>query len=114
MSFGASLSRFTTQAARERTAVFSGPVEGDGCNLQAGATRFRAAFTQLRTGYELLLHGRHLLCTARFLLPPTVEVTLSVGTTVTHLPTGDVYDIVELVPHPGTGEVSVALHRQEP
>jgi hypothetical protein len=114
MSFASAVTRFATQAAAERTQIFSGEVNASGNNLQIGSTPFRAAFTLVTTGYELLPHGKHVRCDAKFLLPASVDVTLTVNTTVTHLPTGDVFDVVEFRPNTVTPETIVYLQRQEP
>lgn len=113
MSFATSLAAFSAQAARARTEIFSGETDAEEYNLQIGTVRFRAPFTTLNTTHEAMMHGKHVRTVAKALLPARFAGTLTTATTVLHLPTGDVYELVEFRAGPGTDEIPVMLLRQE-
>lgn len=122
MSFATSLRSFAQQSARERTAAFVGEADAQGRNLSLpverdGATvehKFRAAFTRLSSVYTLRSHGRSLRVSASIMLPDSLGLSVDENTRLTHLPTGDVYEVVQIgVEHPGAAEKRVLLARLE-
>lgn len=121
------IATFAQLAARTRAQSLGGRVEdatcaSDGNNLSipdatapGGIRRFRAPFTRLTTAVELRTHGRSLRCTAVIMLRAQLGLTLDETTIVTHLPSGETYDVAQIgIEHPNSSEHRILLRRIDP
>lgn len=128
MSFtAAGVRRFAAQAARQRASAYGGTVEdnqcdGHGRNLSvpkgdgtSDVIKFRAAFTRLLTAIDIRTHGKSFRCTAAVMLPNSLGLTIDETTLITHIVSGDVYEVAQIgIEHPAAAERRLLLRRREP
>lgn len=114
MSFSRqSVEDFAAQARAHRDGIFHGRRGSDGLNnLQLGTRKFLGAFVHRATADELKAEGFEVLADAVCTIAHSLGFTLTTGTRLTYLATGDIYEIVELKPRDELGETRCALRRQ--
>ena len=115
--FPSQFSAFAAQIADAQSRVFGaspGETSDHTPNLQLGAVQFRAAFASLRTQRDVELQGFRVQADAVAHIPLALGLTLDVDTELTHLATGDVYFVTQVVRAPASGSVKVALRRRSP
>lgn len=113
MSLTAQAARLAAKASRQRGTLYAGETTPLGKNIQIGNRKLTLAFTRFAQVMEIRSHGRVWRCTAAIRVPLCLDLAVDEGTIVTHLPTGDLYDVVEILHQPAVGEQRLTLHRQE-
>lgn len=117
MSFSsAQLARFSRQTTAHRAEAFAGALEPDGTNILIGERRLRLAFERHDAEVEIIEEGYRYEASATLQLPTAhIEdgITLAENSTLTHLPTGEVYRVTALVKYPSSGYTKYLLRREE-
>lgn len=115
MSFATGISRLATQAATLRASAFAGDLNSAGYNIQIDDRPVAIAFTRLETFIDMITHGRTVRCTAAISIPDSLGITPDETSRITHLPTGEQYEIVRTGMESATAaEKHYLLRRLEP
>jgi hypothetical protein len=124
MSYATSLHRFADQSAAERASVFGAAYTStdaeDTPNLQlcystgvVTGDPFRAALTTLHTDRAMADAGFVVNCHAAVLLRRSLGLTPTLDTYMKSLADGAIYHVAQVVDHPGSAEIKLALRRLE-
>lgn len=119
MSFSLSQARrFAEQGAVQRAHLYGAPSTGiDPAepNLQLGTVQFRAALFKLSTVVQAVVHGKTINCTAKVLIPKSLNLVFDESSLFTEIATGEVFEVVQIgVENSTLAETPVLLRRQEP